>query len=157
MSCFSCTHARAPADASPAQSPPWGGVNYLDAPSTPIPAVQDAQPDSYDYYYISSLCAPQGGRALVDAARKLSPNLVLYLPRSMSMTDVRSLAFAEEEEVDELSETRVVDVEEQWMGYKLKAVMAYYGELAQWDEEQDAAWGWKGSNKAGKGKARQTA
>ncbi|GAA5977200.1 hypothetical protein JCM11641_003874 [Rhodosporidiobolus odoratus] len=139
-------------------SPPWGGIDYQSAgasaaqppakkarhsllaahiplPSTPTPALPD--PPSTDdaslpppAYPLSAL-APLHGAELFALARKVTHNVAYYLPRNVDLLELaclpqkgpwrgRPLESAQEK----------VEVEEEWMNWKLKAITAYYGELA---------------------------
>lgn len=116
------------------QSPPWGGVDYLAA---------TAATDSYDYFPLETLCAPHGCAGLVAAARRLcsAGNVALFLPRSAALDDIAALA--QPAAADDEGMRRQVDVEEAWMGHRLKALVAYLGDLAQWEEEWAPGWGWE--------------
>ena len=116
------------------QSPPWGGVDYLAATSAS---------SGYDYFPLGALCEPHGCAGMVRAARRLcrgaGNNVALFLPRSAALADIAALAQPAGDEATR----RLVDVEEAWMGHKLKALVAYMGDLAQWEEEWQAGWGWE--------------
>ncbi|GAA6020716.1 hypothetical protein JCM10207_001996 [Rhodosporidiobolus poonsookiae] len=140
-------------------SPPWGGIDYQTAgagvappakkarhsllsssapvPSTPTPSVPlpspAAEPASPPPAYPLSALAPQHGRSLFALARRVTPNIAYYLPRNVDLLEVaalpRAASWADRPGAGEGKEERV-EVEEEWMGYKLKAVTAYFGELA---------------------------
>lgn len=83
-------------------SPPWGGLNYL------LPGGE---------YSLDQLQPP--GAEIMTAARRLSNNIALFIPRNSSLSDISSLGSGE------------VEVEEVFMSGKLKALTAYYGDLSR--------------------------
>lgn len=131
-------------------SPPWGGVDYLTAgssnsnshdtpssrsakkarrslpsstdsiPPTPTPALESSSP-SAAAYPLSAL-APLPGSDLFALARQCTRNVAFYLPRNVDLSELASLPG--------LDDGERIEIEEEWMGYKLKAVTAYFGELA---------------------------
>lgn len=98
-------------------SPPWGGVDYLN------PALSSEQKDQeYTDIYPLSLLRPVGGRELFRLARTICDKIVFYLPRNVDL-----------HEVDQLTSMFPnahfgVQVEELWLGYKLKALAVYWSE-----------------------------
>lgn len=139
-------------------SPPWGGINYQSlgsaladtaatpqseklkaishptVPSTPTPALPppsatSAAPHSYPL----SALTPLPGDQLFALARALTPHVAYYLPRNVDIEEVARLPescprrTAEGEVVEGVER---VEIEEEWMGWKMKAVTAYYGDLA---------------------------
>lgn len=104
-------------------SPPWGGIDYqqIDASVTGISEsdLTGNVEDGPNFYRLSSL-APLPGSQLFDLARSLTPNVAFYLPRNSDPAEVAALA-----------EDETVEIEELWMGEKLKALCVYYGELPQ--------------------------
>jgi len=88
-------------------SPPWGGVEYL----------------SEDIYNVSALGGCMEAKKLMDAARIITSNIVLYLPRTSNLYQVIELAGA----------GGSVDIESNMMGRKKKAITAYYGDLVNID------------------------
>ncbi|GEM11326.1 trimethylguanosine synthase [Rhodotorula toruloides] len=138
-------------------SPPWGGVDYLSAgnstdsaalmngaktppsrcakkprrsllptrdsiPSTPTPVLPSASDSSSRPLYPLSALVPLPGSELFTLARQCTRNIAFYLPRNVDLFELATLPG--------LKEGEKVEIEEDWMGYKLKAVTAYYGELA---------------------------
>lgn len=88
-------------------SPPWGGVKYL-----------------YETIYdVSVMGGCMEARKLMDAARTISDNIALYLPRTSDLYQVVSLAGA----------GGSVDIESNMMGRKKKAITVYYGDLVNTD------------------------
>lgn len=124
-------------------SPPWGGIDYktVATPSTSTPATPLAYP-------LSAL-APLHGAKLFALARAITPNVAYYLPRNVDMEEIAALPVQYPSTYTAASSTTTsgtalvsttkkeerVEVEEAWMGGKLKAVTCYYGELATgWNE-----------------------
>lgn len=104
-------------------SPPWGGIEYqiLGQPSpavadTPIAAADEVE--ASPIYPLSAL-KPLHGSELFSLARGLTVNgnVGFYLPRNVNLEEVALLAREEK-----------LEIEEEWMGGKLKAVMAIWGE-----------------------------
>ncbi|KPV73093.1 uncharacterized protein RHOBADRAFT_66819 [Rhodotorula graminis WP1] len=125
-------------------SPPWGGIDYQTTLSTTAGPVQPPakkkkrrrQSSGVDggeddpaaparggagAYPLSAL-APLHGADLFALARRMTPNVAMFLPRNVDLLELATLPG--------LGETEKVEVEESWMGWKCKAVTAYFGELA---------------------------
>lgn len=100
-------------------SPPWGGIDYRVEEPTSEGSIGTQPAGPYSTYGLSKL-APLHGKALFELARGLTPNVAYYLPRNQDIHEAAAL----------VSETEKVEIEEEWMGSKLKAVCIYYGELA---------------------------
>ncbi|WWC65767.1 uncharacterized protein I303_108389 [Kwoniella dejecticola CBS 10117] len=107
-------------------SPPWGGIDYLNTPSSTYP--------------LSSIL-PIHGAELFDLTTTLTPNIAYYLPRNTDLKELSTLARTLESEVgvevggedangNREGRTREwVEIEEEWVGEKLKAITAYFGGL----------------------------
>ena len=101
-------------------SPPWGGVEYLSA-FTSGNKDEEAHPD----YSLNNIPLPVSGGELLRLTRQgITPNIAYYLPRNVNLDEVASLAEPGE----------IVELEEEWMGSKLKAVTCYFGGLAKGQE-----------------------
>jgi trimethylguanosine synthase len=107
-------------------SPPWGGVDYLKAnaadataldPDTSLDENNDRHNNNHNHYQLDAL-QPLPGTELYALARSLSQNVALYLPRNVDVNQVAAL-----------SPDETVELEEEWMGGKLKAITAYFGDL----------------------------
>lgn len=153
-------------------SPPWGGVDYLKLSSTSA-ASESREATSYDYYPLRSICAPHGLETMIHLASSLDlhkrNNVVLFLPRNVSLSSLYALAqqalhssasereeeagdnslptsFAsvKQSQSNKLPESgKRMDVEEQWMGWKLKGITVYLGSLAEaWEEPFREDYGW---------------
>lgn len=99
-------------------SPPWGGPSYLDGP------VQDETPEGEHPPYHLSFIQPIHGTELFKRSRVVTPNIAYFLPRNTVLSEIAELAGEEK-----------VEVEEEWMGSKLKALTCYYGGLAEGQDD----------------------
>ena len=104
-------------------SPPWGGVDYMQAGPVPVDAndsidISPAEPTSTDYTLAS--LQPVPGKTLYDVTAQLTKEIAFFLPRNTSINELAALA----------GDGQKVEIEEEWMGRKLKALTAYYGKLA---------------------------
>ncbi|GAA5876428.1 hypothetical protein JCM8547_002121, partial [Rhodosporidiobolus lusitaniae] len=120
----------------------------LPLPATPTPSLSSpsslSQPLAYPppSYPLSAL-APLPGPSLFRLARQITPNVAFYLPRNTDLLEIARLPDAAPWEGRKdaggkggKGERERVEVEEEWMGWKLKAVTAYFGELAVgWKED----------------------
>ncbi|KAK0469601.1 Tgs1 protein [Desarmillaria tabescens] len=107
-------------------SPPWGGPSYLAGTPSPIKpggAFQD-QPTEYPLYTLASI-QPIHGVDLFRLTRQMTPNVAYYLPRN---TDVEELGALLD---DDVQAKEYIEVEEEWMGSKLKALTCYFGGLVE--------------------------
>ncbi len=88
-----------------------GGPEYGDTPIYPLSSI-----------------LPIPGLDLFDLTSTLTPNIAFYIPRNVDIDEVSLLA----RRLDPLKDGRDrewVEVEEEWVGDKLKAVTAYFGGL----------------------------
>lgn len=122
-------------------SPPWGGPSYLSAKSAspsksqlPTSASSSAlacdphsaaSEETHAEYSLEHI-RPVHGAELFKIARGLTPNIAYFLPRNSSVDEIsRLLADAPNERVE---------IEEEWMGTKLKALTCYFGGLVAGQE-----------------------
>jgi len=115
-------------------SPPWGGPSYLSgSPSKPSSTLVVEHPP----YSLSSI-QPIHGAELFDLTRTITKNIAYYLPRNTRLDEISSLVSEEQlrtgRATSTSSETEKIEVEEEWMGNKLKAVTCYFGGLVQGQE-----------------------
>ncbi|XP_042205755.1 uncharacterized protein LOC121854998 [Homarus americanus] len=87
-------------------SPPWGGIKYLRA----------------GIYDVKSLGGVLSCEELMTAARAITTNVALYLPRTSNLYQIIELA----------GPNGAVDIEYNHMGRKKKALTAYYGGLVHY-------------------------
>ncbi|KAF9645621.1 S-adenosyl-L-methionine-dependent methyltransferase [Thelephora ganbajun] len=112
-------------------SPPWGGPSYLHgtSPNTPPDASQ------YPEFRLSDI-TPIHGSELFKLAERATPNIAYYLPRNTNLQEISDLVTTTEEGgAKGKGKARMVEVEEEWMGEKLKALTCYFGGLAQGQED----------------------
>ncbi|KAH9941971.1 S-adenosyl-L-methionine-dependent methyltransferase [Amylocystis lapponica] len=116
-------------------SPPWGGPSYLtDTPAAAAAeSVEDARaPPEYSLASIQ----PVHGAQLFALARGLTKNIAFFLPRNVRLEEVAALLEDGEAAGDSADAGEdMVEVEEEWMGSKLKALTCYFGGLAAGQEE----------------------
>ncbi|KAI0248771.1 Tgs1 protein [Lactifluus subvellereus] len=103
-------------------SPPWGGPEYLSGPEYSLAQTQ-----------------PEPATELFRLARLLTPNVAFYVPRNTALEDIAallpSLALVNDDGGGGGTDTaEQVEVEEEWMGTKVKALTCYFGGLAQGQE-----------------------
>lgn len=84
-------------------SPPWGGPEYL----------------KNDVYDIEEFLLPVPASELMAISRRISPNICIYLPRNSNKTQLCVLA----------GRGNSVEVNQEFLGQKLIAISAYYGDL----------------------------
>ena len=104
-------------------SPPWGGIDYRVDNEASFPNRTPA--GEYATYPLSKL-APRHGEELFELARVFTKNVAYYLPRNLDLEEAAALVPQDPAELD----FERVEVEEEWMGSKLKALCLYYGGLA---------------------------
>ncbi|KAG5338026.1 Trimethylguanosine synthase [Termitomyces sp. J132] len=121
-------------------SPPWGGPSYLsgstlDSTDALSPLLgnldDDASAKDHPFYSLSSL-QPINGSALFNLSRQITHNIAYYLPRNTCLEEVAHLLEVCPDNVTGNAEPDVleyVEVEEEWMGSKLKALTCYFGGL----------------------------
>lgn len=108
-------------------SPPWGGPEYLAGPE-----------------YSLSRTQPEPAAELFRLARLLTSNVAFYVPRNAVLEDIAGLLPAPAPPLDGIggsdgggsgiANEEQVEVEEEWMGTKLKALTCYFGGLAHGQE-----------------------
>ncbi|GMK55416.1 hypothetical protein CspeluHIS016_0204720 [Cutaneotrichosporon spelunceum] len=103
-------------------SPPWGGPEYLSFGADGSPT------------YPLSAVLPIPGDELFAITAPITPNIAYYLPRNVDVKEVAALAKpldVPENDAEDGTERRRewVEIEEEWVGDKLKAITAYYGGL----------------------------
>ena len=114
-------------------SPPWGGPAYLSspvkAPSKPQPKITEGgntdgdASETHTEYSLESI-RPVHGAELFTVARSITNNIAYFLPRNSNLDEVSNL----------VGNGEMVEVEEEWMGSKLKALTCYFGGLVAGQE-----------------------
>ncbi|EKM50057.1 uncharacterized protein PHACADRAFT_130594 [Phanerochaete carnosa HHB-10118-sp] len=105
-------------------SPPWGGPEYLAGPVSGLLSDKDQHPE----FGLANI-RPIHGAELFKLTRQITNNVAYFLPRNTRLEEISGLLTPEE------SKTEVIEVEEEWMGSKLKALTCYFGGLAAGQEE----------------------
>lgn len=133
-------------------SPPWGGPSYLSGTDANAlaslaksqggigPAPLEAHPE----YSLSSI-QPIHGAELFHLTLKITHNVAYYLPRNTKMEEISELLHPapskdiltaqRDPSTPDGEKSEVVEVEEAWMGTKLKALTCYFGGLAAGQEQ----------------------
>ena len=126
-------------------SPPWGGVDYLSmSPSkdSQVPPTTPIQGDNHPgrthsgagQEYSLSNVSPLHGDELFQIARSITPNIAYFLPRNQALEEVSALVEPKTVDGSEMVANEIIEIEEEWMGTKLKALTCYFGGLAQGQE-----------------------
>ncbi|KAG2143758.1 Tgs1 protein [Suillus bovinus] len=114
-------------------SPPWGGPGYISP--TENHASADDNADSQDELethsqYSLSRIEPIHGADLFRLTKRISDNIAYFLPRNTDLNEISALGLLEKDEsVTPDDKSRMIEVEEEWMGSKLKALTCYFGGL----------------------------
>ncbi|KAF9785404.1 S-adenosyl-L-methionine-dependent methyltransferase [Thelephora terrestris] len=112
-------------------SPPWGGPSYLHGTIQNLPSDASEHPE----FRLSDV-TPVHGLELFKLAERITPNIAYYLPRNTNLQDVSDLVTnAGACNAKGKEKARMVEVEEEWMGEKLKALTCYFGGLARGQED----------------------
>lgn len=137
-------------------SPPWGGVSYrtfqshskqspqknqqipsIAAPATPSIEEMEEKDDCDENFYPLSALAPSGGKCLYETAKRITSNVCMFVPRTVDLNELASLV-DEDERSNEFDEQICrISIEEQWLRGRCKAMSCYFGELADWKDEDD--------------------
>jgi len=110
-------------------SPPWGGPSYLSGLATEAtsPATELANEFTsmvtHPEYSLASI-RPIHGAKLFELSRQITCNIAYFLPRNTSLEEVSELLDNRD------SNKEIIEIEEEWMGTKLKALTCYFGGLA---------------------------
>lgn len=132
-------------------SPPWGGPSYLSSSSGDVTAQvttsddtlsEDALPvETHPEYSLANI-QPIHGAKLFQLSREITRNVAYFLPRNTKLEEISTLLLEEQsgdsvkgksKELED-SAPEMVEVEEEWMGTKLKALTCYFGGLASGQE-----------------------
>ena len=113
-------------------SPPWGGPSYLDSSVEQGNQAIDSGVESLPSDYSLASVLPLPGDELFALARKITPHVAYFLPRNMDVKEIGALIGDAVE--DQEGRREKVEIEEEWMGNKLKALTCYFGGLAAGQE-----------------------
>ena len=122
-------------------SPPWGGPSYLSGSTVEaaetvakVAIDDDVIPiEAHPEYSLANI-QPIHGAKLFELSRRISRNVAFFLPRNSKLEEICALLQDEQSKVgkgggSDGTESGVVEVEEEWMGSKLKALTCYFGGL----------------------------
>jgi trimethylguanosine synthase len=118
--------------------PPWGGPKY-DNTETALAAKTKAELSGTPYpeYSLASIL-PIHGAQLFNLSRRISRNIAYFLPRGTILEEISALVgngdCKSSSGMSIISGPEVVEVEEQWMSGKLKAITCYFGGLVSGQE-----------------------
>lgn len=120
-------------------SPPWGGPSYLSGSvddlagqNTTSLTPETPTPDEHPSYSLSSI-QPIHGAQLFNVTRGITKNVAYYVPRNTRLDEIGALLDAATSETSPETPEKV-EVEEEWMGNKLKALTCYFGGLVTGQE-----------------------
>ncbi|XP_044441255.1 trimethylguanosine synthase isoform X1 [Triticum aestivum] len=88
-------------------SPPWGGPAYN---QTPV--------------YTLDMLKPKDGHAVFQAAQKIAPNIIMFLPRNVDISQVEELSWLSSPPLD-------FESEESYVQHRFKGITAYFGDVAR--------------------------
>lgn len=125
-------------------SPPWGGIDYqsMSASKSSLNLLATNGDTTLNYndevvqeetkdepgYSLDNL-QPLPGNELFALARQITPHIAFFLPRNQDLTEISQLV-----PVSDASNAEMIEVEEEWMGSKLKALTCYFGGLVHGQE-----------------------
>ncbi|KAI0792199.1 RNA cap guanine-N2 methyltransferase-domain-containing protein [Abortiporus biennis] len=131
-------------------SPPWGGPDYISGDSSPSTnekgKARASLDDSLEYiahpeFNLSSI-QPVHGAELFKLSRQITPNIAYFLPRNSNLEEISQMLVDDtKEKAPQIGQKKrrkggeMVEVEEEWIGKKLKAITCYFGGLAQGQED----------------------
>ena len=125
-------------------SPPWGGMDYTASPQKQSPGkeVDDEDTLSDDLSYSLDRIKPLPGAELFRLTRRITPHVAYYLPRHVNLQQVSELLPAttgatcvdDGSQQQKLEGEEKIEVQEAWVGNKLKAVTCYFGGLVEGQE-----------------------
>ncbi|KAG5638594.1 hypothetical protein H0H81_011680 [Sphagnurus paluster] len=111
-------------------SPPWGGPSYLSGATTEAESSTggDVTTKEHPEYSLSSI-QPIHGAELFQLTRQITPNVAYFLPRNTRLQEISDLLQRGPAPHSDDGGAEHVEVEEEWMGSKLKALTCYFGGL----------------------------
>lgn len=124
-------------------SPPWGGPSYLTMSPQKEKSEAEATSALQSNYSLDNI-VPVPGDKLFRVSRQITHNIAYFLPRNVDLAEVSNLVKpgAEETANSDLvstqrntSDEELVEIEEEYMGRKLKAVTCYFGGLIVGQED----------------------
>jgi len=121
-------------------------VAELAAPSLPDSQASEHPTSTQGSEFSLASIQPIHGAELFKLSRQITPNISYYLPRNTSLEEISKLVEEEnagpltlegttKEGYEDKSTSEMVEVEEEWMGLKLKALTCYFGGLVAGQED----------------------
>ncbi|KIJ65362.1 hypothetical protein HYDPIDRAFT_130449 [Hydnomerulius pinastri MD-312] len=111
-------------------SPPWGGPAYiqnmLDVEGT---VGQTVAPLEHHPDFGLANIKPIHGAELFNLTRQITKSVAYFLPRNTNLDEISALIAVKSSPAPTDDSREMVEVEEQWMGTKLKALTCYFGGL----------------------------
>jgi len=101
------------------------------------PASSDKDPDELDAHpeYSLSRIKPIHGADLFRLTKRISKNIAYFLPKNTNLKEISALLNDDKEEsLVADNEPQMIELEEEWMGSKLKALTCYFGGLVAGQE-----------------------
>lgn len=91
------------------------------------------RPGAGQEYSLANVSPIHGGE-LFQIARAITPNIAYFLPRNQDLEEVSALVQPKTTGGGQMVGScphEIIEIEEEWMGAKLKALTCYFGGLAQ--------------------------
>lgn len=111
-------------------SPPWGGPSYLQGSNQSL-----SETPGHPEFRLADI-TPVDGLELFKLAERITPNIAYYLPRNTNLQEISDLVESSGVGGTKGNErARMVEIEEEWMKDKLKALTCYFGGLVQGQED----------------------
>ncbi|KAF8525173.1 RNA cap guanine-N2 methyltransferase-domain-containing protein [Hysterangium stoloniferum] len=114
-------------------SPPWGGVDYTSSPQKTQNGDVDEDLTDGNSYCLDRI-KPLPGSELFHLSRGITLNVAYYLPKHVNLKQVSELIPQPQKTVGDSEIAEKIEVQEAWMGNKLKAVTCYFGGLVDGQE-----------------------
>lgn len=96
-------------------SPPWGGPSYKMTEN-----------------FTLDLLKPVDGYTLFQVAQTITPNIIMFLPRNVDISQVEELSWLSSPPLN-------VEIEENYVNGFLKGITAYFGNAAYWGVNQETS------------------
>ena len=118
-------------------SPPWGGPQYLTMSPSKEKDLVETMLETAPSYSLQNIL-PIPGDELFRLSRQISKNVAYYLPRNVDLEEVSKLLATSDPKFTSTQrevQEEIVEVEEEYMAGKLKAVTCYFGGLVSGQED----------------------
>lgn len=121
-------------------SPPWGGPDYIsqhfhdngngECGETVDVSQNRNDQDTHPEFSLANI-RPIHGADLFQLTRRITKNVAYFLPRNANLDEISALLLHNVRPAPATEDpAEMVEVEEEWMGTKLKALTCYFGGLA---------------------------